>query len=446
MSRFAAGPSIFVLLIVCSAVELNAQQTPLVPSFGLTFGSPTTFATHAELASYGFAWGVSDGLFGAIPRGNGNYIFYGTAGSNSNCAGQPTYAAGVFSFAGTLDHVTGSNGCKRLFGPGSAAAGWTFDRDYAGGGKLARFSNGSTSGWLMTFHAEYHWKNMANPPSYWCFIGNSTTSSVPCFYSSIGLAVSTDDGKTFHVAGQIIQPSQPLSVFEGGTGNMDVGYGSLIVADANGNHLDNPPPDPSKAYFYELYSDFLPGLPGACGQYHCAALARAPYADTVAAALSGDPTRVAQLFHKYDGSSPNPWSQPATAWAQGSPTPDLSGFAGKYAPLWTDDVVNEPDVLYDSAFDVYLAVYPTLSGARLRASKDLIHWSAHFSATYSQSGNTLAYLTLQGETGDPTIGGLTPRLYFSAFPTGVFPDYTKATFESVPIMLTTPSRHRSAHH
>jgi hypothetical protein len=133
------------------------------------------------------------------------------------------------------------------------------------------------------------------------------------------------------------------------------------------------------------------------GQNHCAALARAPYADTVAAVLSGDPTRVAQLFHKYDGSSPNPWNQPATAWAQGSATPDLSGVAGKYAPLWTDDVVNEPDVLYDAAFDVYLAVYP-FQGARLRASKDLIHWSPHFSASFSPSGSTLTYLTLQGET------------------------------------------------
>jgi hypothetical protein len=441
MSRFVA----LVFLLACGAVELYAQQTPLVPPFSLTFGTPTTFATHAELASYGFGWGVSDGLFGAIPRGNGNYVFYGTAGTNSNCAGQPTFVAGVFSFAGTLDQVTGSNGCKRLFGPGSAAPGWTFDRDYAGGGKLARFPSGGTSGWLMTFHAEYHWKNMQNPPSYWCFIGTSTTSAVPCFYSSIGLAVSTDDGKTFQVAGQIIQPSRPLSDFENGTGNMDVGYGSLIVADANGKHLDNPPPDPSKAYFYELYSDFLPGLPGPCGQYHCAALARAPYTDTIAAVLSGDPNRVAQLFHKYDGSSPNPWSQPATAWAQGSATPDLSGVAGKYAPLWIEDVVNEPDVLYDAAFDVYLAVYP-FQGARLRASKDLIHWSAPFSASYSQSGITLAYLTLQGETGDPTIGGFTPRLYFSAFPTGVFPDYTKATFETVPIMLTAPPKHRSAHH
>ncbi len=436
MTRFPVGVLLTLALVL---PELGAQTAPYKPDFTLAFGPETTFATHAELASYGFQWGVSDGLFGAIPKGNGDYVFYGTGASNVNCAGTAAGLAGVYTFTGTLDKVTGSNGCKRLFGPGSEAAGWTFDHDYAGGGKVVRFSSGGKTGWLMTFHAEYHWKNLANPPSDWCFVGSSTTSAVPCFYSSIGLAVSTDGGTTFKVAGQIIQPSEPLSMFEGGGTNMDVGYGSLMVADANGKHLDNPPPDPTKAYFYVLYSDFLTGLPGTCGQYHCAALARAPYADTVAAALSGDPTRVAQLFHKYDASSPDPWTQPATAWAQGSATPDLSGVSGKFAPLWTTDVVNEPDVLYDGAFDVYLIVYP-FNGARMRASKDLIHWSDPFSTTYSQSGNTLNYLTLEGETGDPTVGADAPRLYFSSFPAGTFPDYTKATFETVPLKLTPDKR------
>src|ERR1700680_641518 len=38
---------------------------------------------------------------------------------------------GAFSFTGTLDQVTGNNGCKRLFGPGDGPAGWVFDRNYA---------------------------------------------------------------------------------------------------------------------------------------------------------------------------------------------------------------------------------------------------------------------------------------------------------------------------
>jgi hypothetical protein len=80
----------------------------------------------------------------------------------------------------------------------------------------------------MPFHSEFHWKKMTNPPSYWCKAG-AGTFLVPCFYSSLGLAVSTDDGKTFKVTGQILQPSQPLSVFQGGSNNMGVDYGSLGV-------------------------------------------------------------------------------------------------------------------------------------------------------------------------------------------------------------------------
>jgi hypothetical protein len=46
------------------------------------------------------------------------------------------------------------------------------------------------------------------------------------------------------------------------------------------------------------------------------------------------------------------------------------------------------------------------------------------------------YPTLLGETGDPTVGGGSPRLYFSAFPAGAFPNYKLSTFESVQLTLT----------
>jgi hypothetical protein len=440
--RYLFGTAVAVMIVGC----LQAQQANYVPDFTLTFGTPITFATHAELAGYGFLYGPSDGAFGGIPAGAATYTFYGDAAAGANCAGTAKGLAGTFAFTGTLDHVTGSAGCRRMFGPGDAPAGWAFANDYAGGGQVVRFSSGGKSGWLMVFHSEYHWLNQANPPSQKCFVSGSTQSEVPCFYSSLGLAVSSDHGQTFRIAGQILQPSQPLPVFEGGGTNMDVGYGSLLVADANGAHLDNPPSDPSHAYFYLLFDDFLPGLPGVCANNDCIGIARAAYNDVVTAALSGDAHQVAQLFHKYDGASPNPWTQPATAFLQGSATPDLSATAGRYAPLWSDEGAHEPVVIYDRSFDVYLAVYPFSNGPRLRASKDLIHWSAPFHATYTETGNSLIYPTLVGETGDPTIGGLAPRVYFSSFPNGKFPDYTTATFESVPLILSPIPRRRAAKH
>jgi hypothetical protein len=401
-----------------------AQKTATVPAIQGVFGAPVTFATHTQLQRYGFAWGPSDGQFGAIPTGNGSYMFYGAAGSTSACAGTPNAKNGVFTFTGSLDHVTGSS-CKRLFGRGDGPAGWVFDRDYAGGGQVVRFASGGTSGWLMPFHAEFQWSNPAT--------SDHKCGGVPCFYSSLGLAVSTDDGKTFKPVGQIFQPSQPLSVFTGGGTNMSVGDGSLVVADANGRHLDNPPADPSSAYFYLFYGDRLPGLPGVCGKFNCLGVARAPYAGVVAAALSGDPHAVATVFHKYDGASPDPWTQPAT-----SDTSDESGTAGAYAPIWTDEPGGVPAVIYDSSFNVYLAaclVNPSgkLLGIEVRASSDLLHWSEPIAA-YSEPGRALYYPTLIGETGDPTIGGPVPRVYFTSFV--AFPNYGTSVFENVPLTLS----------
>jgi hypothetical protein len=246
------------------------------------------------------------------------------------------------------------------------------------------------------------------------------------------LAISTDDGKTFKVVGQILQPSQPLSVFTGGGTNMSIGDGSLAVADANGRHLDNPPADPSSAYFYLFYGDRLPGLPGACAKGGCVGVARAPYAGVVAAALSGDPDQVATVFHKYDGASPDPWTEPAT-----SDTPDESGRAGTYAPLWTDEGGGVPAVIYDRNFNVYLVAYLAgvnqAQGIKVRASSDLLHWSGPIAA-YSEPGRALYYPTLMGETGDPTIGGPAPRVYFTSFV--AFPAYGTSVFESVPLMLS----------
>ncbi len=333
--------------------------------------------------------------------------------------------------------MTGSNGCTKLFGFGDGPAGWVFDKNYAGGGQVVRFGSGGKKGWLMPFHGEFWWQNPATS-DHKCYVSGGSGSEVSCYYSSLGLAVSMDDGKTFKVVGEILQPSQPMSVFTGGGRNMAVGYGSLVLADANGKHLDNPPSDLNGAYFYLFYTDLLPGLPGVCATAICMGVARASYADVVAAALSNDPYKVATTFHKYDGASPNSWTQPAT-----SDTPDMSGTAGKYAPLWTDEP-GGAEVIYDKSFNVYLAVLNTNAGISVRASSDIIHWSGPIGPAYVETGRTLYYPTLLGETGDPTIAGPTPRIYFDSFPTGSFPNYGTSVVESVQLTLSTQTASTTA--
>jgi hypothetical protein len=230
--------------------------------------------------------------------------------------------------------------------------------------------------------------------------------------------------------GEILQPSQPMSAFTGTGQNMMVGYGSLVVADANGKHLDNPPVRPNDAYFYLFYTDFFPGSPGVCATQLCLGVARAPYVQVIEAALSGDPHQVAKVFHKYDGASPNPWLQPAT-----SDTLDMSGTAGRYAPLVTNEV-GGVEVIYDKSFDVYLALFHNSKGITVRASSDLIHWTEPIGTPYNEPGRVTYYPTFIGETGDPTIAGQAPRIYFSSFPIGAYPDYTTSVFESVQLTLS----------
>ncbi len=421
-------------LITASAAVIATADTSTgadLPTITGEFGSPITFGTHGEFASYGFGWGPADGQFGAIPRENMSYTFYGSGASAATCpdAAHVKDREGVFAFTGKLNHVTGGNGCAKLFGPGDGPAGWIFDRDYAGGGKVIRFDDGNRRGWLMPFHAEIHWQNPSTP-NHLCEVKGGT--SVPCFYGSLGLAVSTDDGKTLKVVGQILQPSQPMSVFTGSGKNMQVGTGSFVVADANGKHLDNPPADPGKAFYYLFYLDSLPGLPGKCADALCQGVARAPYLSVITAALSGDPHQVARLFHKYSGKSPDAWDQPAT-----SDTKDESGTAGQFAPLWTDGA-GGADVMYDKRFDVYLATLGggSEAGIKIRASKDLIHWSEPIGDAYQEQGRLLWYPTLMGELGDPDVGGPAPRVYFSSFPVGEFPNYKTAILESVPLKLS----------
>ena len=416
-----------VLTVISSPNELLASNTPVI-NVGLS--QPATFATRSELENFGFVWGPSDGAFGAIPAGSGNYRFYGSAAGGPTCSGAPN-AKGAFLFTGTLNQVTGNNGCTRFFGPGDGPSGWLFDENYSGGGQVLQFSYDGQTGWLMPFHAEEWWQNpMAS---------NHKCDNVPCFYSSLGLAVSTDGGNTFKVVGEILQPSEPLSAFEGGGRNMAVGTGSLVVADANGNHLTVPPTNPGGAYFYLFYTDLAPGLQGACEDNPCMGVARAPYQAVVQAALSGNATKVATLFRKYNGAVPDSWTQPAT-----SDTPGQTGIAGVYAPLWTDDWVSQPSVIYDSSFNGYLVAYQSRDGVRVRASYNLINWSEPIGSGVAETGYTLYAPTLLGETADPTIAGAAPRLYFTTFPSNSFPNWETSTFETVQLTVSENSNASSS--
>jgi len=425
---------------VISVAAESAAAPECVPDISVSVGTPQTFAENSQFVGYGFTFGPSDGNFGAIPRPDGTYTFYGTGGAPSQCSAANKGCEGAFTFSGSLDAVTSADTTTALFGPG-AGPGWVFDRNYAGGGQLIHFDDGmGHHGRFMSFHGEYQWLNN-NPGNHnqLCSVGGSTTSFVACFYSGLSLAVSLDDGATFNVVGQIMQPTQPLSQFMGSGTIMPVGYGSMVVADARGRHVENPPLVPQDAYFYLMFSDQLPagttGV-GVCGNagVNCMGMARAHYLDVISAALSGDPSAVATAFHKYEPGKRHAWTQHATG-----NTADLSGTAGSFAPLWSDEGANQGSLIYDQRKDVFLAAYQ-FGGILIRASKDLINWTDTLAVipnpTYPAA--TYFYPTLIGENGYPDIAGGTPRVYFTSF--GTFPNWSGSTFEYLELTLSGSGR------
>jgi hypothetical protein len=401
------------LKAACLAAQPNfgkprSEPPATKPTLSYTPSAPTIFMTQQELWRYRFQWGPSDGPFGAIPLGQGRYRFLGTGGGGRQCP-PAARKTGVFSFTGTLDRVTGGDGCGILFGSGDGPAGWLFNANYSGGGQLLRFAAQGKSGWLMTFRGEYQWKNPARADGLCEGGGAAFAGGVPCYYSTLGLAVSTDGARTFRVAGESLQLTDPLSASKGGSVNRNIGYGSLLVADANGMHLDNPPPDPKNAYIYLVFVSSGKDLPGRCSLAQCPGIARAPYEAVVSAVLSGNPHAVARLFRKYDAESKDPWSQPATG-----DSPDLSIGGGKFSPLYQGPGFHM--VVYDRAFDVYLGATTTYTGPvpglTIRTSTDLIHWSDPIGPPITDGRRALSYVTLLGETGDPDVAGVEPRLYF----------------------------------
>ena len=68
-----ASSLFFVIMTValarCGGGSSGGGTAP-VPSIVGTFGSLVTFATHTELAGFGFSFGPSDGQFGAISTRN----------------------------------------------------------------------------------------------------------------------------------------------------------------------------------------------------------------------------------------------------------------------------------------------------------------------------------------------------------------------------------------
>jgi hypothetical protein len=290
----------------------------------------------------------------------------------------------------------------------------SYDRNYVGGGTALRVTHpDGRKGVLLVYHAEIQW---IDEPI--CASGTPL-----CFYATLGLAFSADDGATFTKVGQIIQSHVSRATFHSTylPGNVPIGNGPFVLGDGAGNAVDPRTADPAQTYMYVFYVDNQEDLGSAdpCAPAKaCLALARAPLAAVIAAAFAGDGATLLGLFRKYYTGAFGEAGAPADPNST-SPT----NTAGRYTPILK--AAFSPSVLYDATTGQVILAYVAgkqnasqLGHIEIRMSRSLLDWTQPPLATLSEAASSLEvrYPSLIGELEDASVGGPRPWLFYSREP------------------------------
>jgi hypothetical protein len=285
--------------------------------------------------------------------------------------------------------------------------GYTFDQNYSGGGPVLAISQGSQTAILLIYHGEYQ---------------AGTCNTGTCFYSSLGMALSTDGGITFSKLGEIVQPYATRDSILNAPANFDIGSGTAILTDANENYVANAgSADPSTIYLNVVYSDIDPTAPSPCNAHSgCFGLARAKLSDVITAALSRNTASFPTLFKKfYNGA----FTEPGT-----SGDPNAATNSGHFTPVMLT-AASGPSVVYDTSTRQWLIAFCEQNDSiHLRNSATLTSWPTADAAggSFSNAPNGEIYPTLLGESGDPQIANGNPYLVYvkSTAPWPSWPDST----------------------
>lgn len=331
----------------------------------------------------GFIFGPSDGSIGAIPKDRGYFFFVSAMNRRKE--------GGIFRLMGTLSRFESRTSPGPALRAGTAPDGFSFDRDYAGGGAVTPIEDDrGRHGVLLIYHAEFQ--------------PGSKCQKVPWYYSDLGAAVSTDGGQTFRSLGEIVQPSlsRPQWQAMAPCQNAGVGYGTLVLGDDKGDPLDPSRARWDEGYYYVFYTDHGPK-----GGFHTA-VARAKRAEVIKAAFDGNTHAFPKLFQKFNNGQ---WT-PATGGNKNDSVP-----SGLSSPLDPEHAFGL-SVLYDREIRGFLMSYVAVQGGKSRleiqTSSNLLKWPGKPVATVpiESSQSQLGYATLVGETGDPRVGGRAPVLYY----------------------------------
>ena len=383
---------LLVVLAGCTGNGATVAPSPPPGTFTVSLDAEKPLLTTTQRASFGFAFGPPDGTVGALPTSGGNYMFFMSANSAATCSGSPS-TEGTYRLGGTLSSITAPYGCSvSMSVKTSDPNGYSFDRDYSGGGPVLKISSGASTAILHIYHGEYH---------------AGTCKNGTCFYSSLGMAVSADGGATFSKLGEIVQPYVTRNSIINASKDLDVGGGTLILADANGNYVANAAAaDPSTLYLYVFYPDLDPSLPAPCNTVPCQAVARAKFSDVITAAFGNNTAAFPTLFRKlYNGS----FTEPGT-----SGDPNAATNSGHFTPV-VAAAGSFPSVIYDTVTSQWVMVYEQDNDSvHMRHGSSLISWSSSDDAggSFTNAPNGEIYTSLIGESGDPTVSNGNPYLIY----------------------------------
>jgi hypothetical protein len=286
-----------------------------------------------------------DGIMGYIPTSvPGQYAFYGANG--------PT----PFRTVGTLQQPAGVSVQRVTIKSANANV------SYLSGGPV--FADPLSGRLLMFYHAEYHRGSGMN------------------FYAVIGLAIQDDSqGLSFTDLGLIVQPNLPSG---SAPTAVEILGAPFIVKDG---------------YFLVYFSDAQ-----STGVTNGLAVARAPVADVVQAALAG---RVTNWYKYYTGT----WSEPA--------------MGGRSSPLEeTNQYVGWLDVKWNAYLNRFVMVSTRSSSTSskgnlfLSTSLDGIQWSALQQLDFGQGESF--YPTIVGNGRDATTLGASFYVYYTSSALGVW--------------------------
>ncbi len=335
------------ILIVVALMLFAALSTPCPAQPQIHVSTPEVFLSTTQLHKMGFVYFPDGSIFPGLIQGNINYFAANGGANNDPLQGtivldgnfQPLFHQGSGQPVASL-----RSGLLQPPPPDGIPFDSAFDHDYAGGGPV--FWDQTSSSLIQIYHGEYHFNGVAQD-----------------FYTSLGLAISSDEGKTFKKLGLAIRPELSPDL-------------QMLVPSSSGTLVQKD------GYFYLYYGDRGPtpatGTVDYChdstAKVSCLAVARAKINDVMAAALHGE---VAPWFKYYQKS----FSEP--------------GNGGRFTPLFIPNIsqwVRWPVVRYDPHTMTLIMVYAAgATGLVLSTSTDGLNWGNPAQIVFAPANEWINY-------------------------------------------------------